>query len=85
MVLLVALVDSVYMLLPLSLAFTSPDFLMGRRGETEAVLLFIPCLALFATIIPYHRFHDQSASQTGVHGGRWYHALRIVLGSAAGV
>jgi diguanylate cyclase (GGDEF)-like protein/putative nucleotidyltransferase with HDIG domain len=85
MVLLVALVDSVYMLLPLSLAFTSPDFLMGRRGETEAVLLFIPCLAIFATIVPYHRFHDQSASQTGVHGGRWYHALRIVLGSAAGV
>lgn len=86
MILLAALAGSVYMLLPLSPAFTSPDFLMGRRGGTEAVLLFIPCIAIFATIIPYHRFRSQSAPKTAVCcAGEWSVVLCIPFGLAAGV
>ncbi|MCL6476052.1 MAG: diguanylate cyclase [Firmicutes bacterium] len=85
MILMAALAGSVYMLLPLFLAFTSPDFLIGRRGETLAVLLFTPCLALFAVMIPYHRSRHQTAPDVSWCGaGRWS-VLCLPLGVAAGL
>lgn len=85
MFLLATLVGSVYILLPLLLAFTSPDFLMGGRGGKEAVLLCIPAIALWAIIIPYRRFHEQSARKAFPYCGDWWNILRIPLGLVAGV
>jgi len=85
MILLAALAGSVYMLLPLFLAFTSPDFLMSRRGETEAVLLFIPCLALFAAMIPYHRFRHQTNPKASICDVGEWNVLCIPLVLTAGL
>jgi diguanylate cyclase (GGDEF)-like protein/putative nucleotidyltransferase with HDIG domain len=85
MIVLAALAGSVYMLLPLLLALTSPDFLMGGRGETEAIFLFIPCLALFAAIIPLHRFRHQTTPKKSVCDMGAWNLLGIPLVLTAGV
>ncbi len=85
MFLLVALAGSVDILLPLVWAFTSPGFLVGGRGEKEAVLLLIPVVALFATVIPYHRLHKQHPRKTSARRGDWWKVVCIPLSLAAGV
>lgn len=85
MVFLATLACSVYILLPLLLAFTSPDFLMGGRGGTEALLLLIPAVAILALIIPYRRLHDQPAGTASVHRKDWWNVLRVPLSIVVGV
>lgn len=81
---LMTLACSVAMVLPVLLAFTSPDFWMGGRGGKWALLLVALLIAIVSMTSFYHR--RQNHSTTVMHPSQqshWWGILQLLLGSLA--